>query len=305
MKKNTESMTALISTFGRAYHSINNQSKIFDDFLAKDLLYEGEFEEISKHMSSGVSFFRGKEDLDFKNDNDALEWVVQTQIAPTPLARSRYTEDMLDKAIDAGVEQYVILGAGFDTFSHRRPDLTVIIKVYELDHPNTQKSKLDRFHNLGWKYQKNVEYVGVDFTTDKISEKLLDSGFDPNKLTFISWLGVTYYLSKGEINKVLSDMKMVIPKGSSIIFDYGDENMFDNSMNTNRVQSMISLANASGEPMKSNFSYEDLEKTLEDCGLLIYEHMTFGEIGERYFKGRNDHYCAFENINYVLAVKDK
>jgi O-methyltransferase involved in polyketide biosynthesis len=94
-----------------------------------------------------------------------------------------------------------------------------------------------------------------------------------------------------------------VPQGSSVVFDYADENLFASEVK--RVQSMVAMAEASGEPMKFCSGYAELEKLLEEAGWLIYEHLSPDEIETRCFTGRNDYLHAFEHINYVLAVTGK
>ena len=144
MENNKSSMTALVSAFGRAYHSLYDNPKIFDDYLARELITDEEFTEISGYMSGGIKFFNPEKADDFSEAQEALKWVIQTQIAPTPLARARYCEEMLNNAIMIGAKQYVILGAGMDTFAYRNPDLPDKIQVFEVDHPATQQFKKSR-----------------------------------------------------------------------------------------------------------------------------------------------------------------
>jgi len=302
MEKNKASFTAIVSAFGRAYHALYEEPKIFNDYLVRQLIQDEEFNNISKHMAEGIKFFNSDQAYQGTDEKSALEWVIQNQIAPTPLARSRYAEDMLENAIKLGVKQYVILGAGFDTFVFRRPELLNETRVFEVDYPATQELKLNRIDALEWEKNASVKYVPVDFSENNFKEALLDSGYNPNELSFFSWLGVTYYLNREEICNIFKDITSIAPQGSAIVFDYPDADVFNPEKTSKRVQAMVGMAKMSGEPMKTGYEYVDLESDLEKSGLLIYEHLSPTEIEERYFKGRNDYYHAFENINYALAV---
>lgn len=302
MENSKASMTAIVSAFGRAYHSLNGKPKIFNDYLARQLIKDEEFSSISKHMAQGIKFFNPKEAHLYPDEKSALKWVIQTQIAPTPLARSRYTEDMLENAIKLGVKQYVILGAGFDTFAFRRPDLLNQIRVFEVDHPATKELKQKRIKELGWEIDSSIKYVSVDFSGDDFKKSLLDSGYNPNELSFFSWLGVTYYLTREEVYNMFRDIASITPKGSSLVFDYADVDIFHPERTSKRVQAMVGMAKMAGEPMKTGYEYFELETDLEKAGLLIYEHLSPEDIEDRYFKGRTDYYHAFENINYAFAV---
>lgn len=302
MDNNKASTTAIMCAFSRAYHSMYDNPKIFDDFLARHMLTEEEFYGISKHMADGINFFNPEQAHLYPDQESALKWVIQSQIAPTTLARSKYTEDMLENAIRLGVEQYVILGSGLDTFAFRKPELLNHIKVFEIDHPSTQALKLERIKNLGWNISPNLNFIPVDFSKDSFEKALLKSSYSQHKRSFFSWLGVTYYLTKDEILNVLKTIVNISPKGSSIVFDYPNTNIFNPLNTTNRVRNMVELARSSGEPMKTGFEYSELESELEKIGLLIYEHLTPEDIQDRYFKERTDYYSAFEDINYALAV---
>ncbi len=300
MEKNQSSMTSLISSFSRAYHAENDEPKIFNDRIARQLMKDEEFNQIASYMIGGLNFFAPEKKSDLSDPKEILKWVVQTQLAPTPLARARYCEDMLANAIEIGATQYVILGAGMDTFAYRNPALLSKIHVFEVDHPNTQQFKKQKVEIAGWRIPKNLHYVPMDFSKDDLKAELKKANFDFSKLTFFSWLGVTYYLSKEENIAMLKTIASMVSKGSSIIFDYADGSLFYSGIK--RVQNMIAMAQASGEPMKSCYSYDELERTLDDAGLLIYEHLSSSDIQERFFKGRNDYLHAFEHISYTLAV---
>src|SRR5690606_37495464 len=124
MKHNESSLTSLVSAFGRAYHSKYDSPKIFDDFVAKDFISEEEFSAISKNMTNGISFFNEDIAQKFQNDPDQiLKWITQVQLSPTPLARAAFCEKVLMNELTLGVEQYVILGAGLDTFGFRHREL--------------------------------------------------------------------------------------------------------------------------------------------------------------------------------------
>ena len=300
MEANQSSMTALISSFSRAYHFENDEPKIFNDTIARQLMTDEEYKQIAGYMMGGIDFFAPEKKAELSNSEDALKWIVQTQLAPTPLARARYCEDMLANAVRMGVEQYVILGAGMDTFAYRNPDLLSKIHVFEVDHPGTQEFKKQKVDRAQWTIPANLRYVSMDFSEDNLANELQKAGFDFQKRSFFSWLGVTYYLTKVQNTTMLKAISAIAPKGSSIVFDYADNGLFESD--TKRVQNMVSMAQASSEPMKSSYSYDELEKVLEEAEMLVYEHLSTSEIEKRFFKDRNDYLHAFEHISYVLAV---
>ncbi|MCP1164350.1 MULTISPECIES: class I SAM-dependent methyltransferase [Bacillus] len=303
MKKGEASVTSLVSAFGRAYHSEFDSPKIFDDYVAKDFISKKERNEIEMNMVQGIHFFNTDIAQQFQdNPQEILKWITQVQLAPTPLARAAYCERILLHEITLGVKQYVILGAGLDTFSFRHRELENKIEIFEVDHPSTQRFKKERIKEAELEIPNNLHFVSMDFTKGFSYEQLRNEGFE-NKKTFFSLLGVTYYLTKEELSSLIVRLFAMVPEGSSIIFDYPDENLFTEKGLSNRVENMVKMATVGGEPMKSCFSYIEMEALLEKAGLLIYEHLTPEDIHTLYFEGRNDYLKAFETVHYVHAVK--
>ncbi|TGA99130.1 class I SAM-dependent methyltransferase [Sporolactobacillus shoreae] len=304
MKQDESSLTSLISAFGRAYHSQFDTPKIFDDFIAKDLISQNEFNDIKKNMVQGIEFFNKEIAQKFNgNSEEILKWVTQVQLSPTPLARAAYCEKVLLNEVKLGLKQYVILGAGLDTFCFRHPELKNNIEIFEVDHPSSQEFKKKRLADAHLEIPDNLHFVSMDFTNTVTYQNLITEGFEDKK-TFFSLLGVSYYLTKEENAKLIQNLFAKIPKGSSIVFDYADETLFDTKGRSNRVANMIKAANGCGEPMKSCFSYDEVENLLDKSGLLIYEHLSPNEINEAYFANRNDYLSAFETIHYTHAVKN-
>lgn len=298
---NEKSMTSLMSSFGRAYHTEKEENPVFADKIARQLMTDEEYNSIKNYILSGLDFFAPEKKGTFSSDEEALLWLVNTQISPTPLARSKYCEDSLKTAMLTGTQQYVILGAGLDTFAFRESGFLEKYPVFEVDHPETQKDKKQRISRAGLKIPENLSFVSVDFEKDSLIKALTDSGFDKTKKTFFSWLGVSYYLSYDEIEKLFSEIAELSSDGSTLLFDYADENLFNSQIK--RVQNMLAMASASGEPMKSCFSYSDIEKLLEKYNFLIYELLYTEDIERAYFY--NKKYMAFEHICYAQAVLKK
>ena len=298
--ENKASITALMSAFGRAFHTENEPDPVFADPAARALMTEEEYEAIGRYILGGIDFFAPEKKNSFSSDREALRYLVHTQIAPTPLARSRYCKDCLKTAVRTGTQQYVILGAGMDTFALREAEFLKKYMVFEVDHPRTQSDKRDRICRAGMEIPGNLRFAAVDFSRDDLKEKLLAAGFDPAKKTFFSWLGVSYYLSEEEIGRMLDSIAGVSADGSTLVFDYADEGLFDSDVR--RVRNMLAMAAAGGEPMKSCFGYPELEKLLEKHRFLIYELLTEQDIQARYFDGQGSGMTAFEHIHFVTAV---
>ncbi|WP_242275628.1 class I SAM-dependent methyltransferase [Bacillus cereus group sp. BfR-BA-01445] len=304
MKKGEASVTSLVSAFGRAYHSEFDNPKIFDDYVAKEFISQKERNDIEMNMVQGIHFFNTDIAKQFQdNPQEILKWITQVQLSPTPLARAAYCERVLLHEITLGTKQYVILGAGLDTFSFRHRELENKIEVFEVDHPSTQRFKKERIKEAELEVPNHLHFVSMDFTKGFSYEQLRNEGFE-NKKTFFSLLGVTYYLTKEELSSLIECLFAMVPEGSSIVFDYPDENLFTEKGLSNRVENMVKMAAVGGEPMKSCFSYNEMEALLEKAGLLIYEHLSPKDINTFYFEGRNDYLKAFETVHYVHAVKE-
>lgn len=293
------SITALMSAYARAYHAENDPNPIFADSLARQLMSDQEYADMGSYILSGVDFLAPERKDSFADHREALTYLINTQFAPTPLARARFCESSLRTAFRTGTEQYVILGAGLDTFAFRERELVQTHPVFEVDHPLTQFAKRKRIERAGWPMPENLHLVPMDFAKDNLSAALLGAGFDPNKKTFFSWLGVSYYLTGEQIAAMLSTLSGLCAKGSSLVFDYGDEELFTSPVH--RVKAMLAMAAAGGEPMCSCFDSENLVRLLEGCGFQVYEWLHPQNIQAQYFTGRDA--TAFEHIHYVNAVR--
>jgi len=303
MKQNESSLTSLVTAFGRAYHSKYDSPKIFDDFIVKKLISEEEFSAISRNMINGIQFFNQNVAQKFKDDPEKiLKWITQVQLSPISLARSAYCEKVLFNELKLGVKQYVILGAGLDTFCFRYPELANTLEIFEVDHPATQEFKKKKLEDVKLRIPNNLHFVSTDFTTKFSHQDLVDAGLD-NKKTFFSLLGVSYYVTKEENAALINELFANVPSGSSIVFDYANEQLFVEKGMANRVENMVKMAAASGEPMKSCFTYNEMENILEKSGLLIYEHLSPTKINEMFFKNRTDYLSAFETVHFIHAVK--
>lgn len=300
---NKASLTALMSAYGRAFHNERAKLPVFCDYIAKKLMTDEEYSFLGKFIVGGLDFFAPEKKGDFATEEQALEYLVNTQIAPTPIARAAFCEQSLKTAAATGAKQFVILGAGLDTFALREREFVQKHKFFEVDHPLTQADKMRRIERAGLSLPDNVKFVPVDFSVDDLGEKLTQSGFDPRLKTFYSWLGVSYYLTEEQIEKFLGELAEISTDGSSLVFDYADGNLFCSKIK--RVRNMLAMAQAGGEPMKSCFSCASIETLLGRHGFLVYELLTCDDIQEMYFEGREDFLSAFEHICYAHAVIKK
>lgn len=298
--KDQASVTALMSAFGRAYHAQNDPQPILNDGVARALMTDEEYAAMGGYILGGLDFFAPERKGSFVSDAQALRYLVNTQIAPTPLARAAYCEERMK---GSGAEQYVILGAGLDSFALREREFLKSCGVFELDHPATQADKRARIRRAGLELPKELRFVSADLSKDDLSHALLSAGFDPKKRSFFSWLGVSYYLSRQAIEATLDGVAALGAEGSSLVFDFADSGVSDCAVR--RVQCMRQMAAAGGEPMLSSFDPAELKAFLRDHGFEVGESLSPEDIQARYFAGRGEELTAFEHIHYIHAILRK
>jgi methyltransferase (TIGR00027 family) len=199
------------------------------------------------------------------------------------VARSRYAEDNLRKAIEGGVEQYVLLGAGLDTFAYRNSYAQ--LRVFEVDHPATQQWKRELLQRNHIVIPESVTYAPVDFERQSLSAQLGDAGFNHRAPVFFAWLGVVPYLTLEAFRGTLSFLSGR-PPGSGITLDYGQPRAALPLLERLAHDSLASRVEKAGEPFQLFFTPAEIAAefsrfhSLQDLGA--------PEINARYFTGRTD-----------------
>ena len=290
-------MTALVSTFARAYHYRNNRVHVFADSFAEKMLTEEEYASISMHMAQGISFFAPS----FSGTaEEALRFIVDKQLSPSVLARSAFCEQAIERAVRKDCGQIVIYACGFDTFSLRtdHPALT----VFELDLPEMIEERQKRMKQRNLKSTCQEKTIGCDLSLPAWKDILVGEGFDRAKPAFASLLGISYYLSKEDFGKLVGDISSISPEGSFLCFDYP---LLYGKEESERTRE---LAAAAGEPMKAKYSPEEMEGLLCKAGFQMYEHLNAEQATKAYFQEynqRNEKHpmTAPEGVGYCLAVK--
>ena len=162
------------------------------------------------------------------------------------LLRSRYAEERLQSAMSGGVTQFLILGAGLDTFAYRQPDWARALRIYEVDHPASQAAKRDRLGAAEISMPQNLTFVPIDFERETLRHGLGAAGFDPSDATFVSCLGVIVYLTKDAVKDLFYFIASLAP-ASECVFTFGG-----NPRQTEAgFPSLADLAAAAGEPFRS------------------------------------------------------
>jgi methyltransferase (TIGR00027 family) len=303
MTENQAGLTALITAYARGYHATHDDTKVFDDFLADAYYTPQEHAWFDQVLAENLKVYDPAAAAEIPNQAGALAWVMQEMYGPITLSRSRFCEDCLEQAARGGLEQYVILGAGLDTYAFRCPDRLKTLRVFELDHPITQALKRERVAAAGWEWPEQLTLAPIDFTNQSLAEVLLGAGYDPDRPGFFSWLGVTYYLSREVVAKTLEQVREIAAPGSSLVFDYLDEEAFRPEAAGVRINRMLETARQVGEPMKSAFNPARLSEELTATGWQVVENLAPEEIQARYFAGRKDRLRAFEHIHFTRVVR--
>jgi len=297
------SVTALVNAYVRAHHALYVAPKIFDDPIARRLFTDDQFSEIGKKLAAGLPFFNPQLAASCSDEATALALVMRDHNAPIPLSRARYCEDELAAAVKRGVRQYVILGAGMDTFAFRRPADMQHLHVFEVDHPSTQELKRFQVARLEAEAPAQVSFVPLDFSKESLQAALLKPPYDPDALTFVNWSGVTYYLDRDTVFETLRALAAVVPAGSTLVFDYLDPDAFIAEKAALRVQRMLEITRRIREPMKTSFDPPALPAQLARTGWRLAADFNPSDIEQRYFQGRSDGYHAFEHVHFARAVK--
>jgi methyltransferase (TIGR00027 family) len=201
------------------------------------------------------------------------------------LLRSRYAEDELKRAVDAGVDQYVILGAGFDTFAWRQPAWAVGLRIFEVDRPSAQATKRARVAQAGLEVPANLRFVPVDFEQDNLLTALAASGFASDRPAFCALLGVMVYLTAGAADALLLAVSSM-RTGTRLVMTFSPP--VDDPDAGDRSAAHAELAASIGEPWRMRISAADLERQLRELGFNRLSFLSVEEATRRYFTGRTD-----------------
>jgi methyltransferase (TIGR00027 family) len=207
--------------------------------------------------------------------------------ANSVVARTRYIDDYLMQCIADGMEQLVILGAGYDSRAYRFDELKAKVRVFEVDHPNTQKAKIQKVKEIFGSLPSNVTYVGLDLDKRKLGEGLLESGYDKSKKTLFIWEGVTVYIIPEAVDETLAFVAGNSGKGSSIIFDYAFQSAFDAASENGDARKWREAYERRGEPPKFALKEDGVEEFLSKRGFYQVESVSMESLKKTYFKGPN------------------
>lgn len=287
MEADKASTTALGVAYLRAYHCKRHEPKIFSDTCAWQLLTEEERRFFSDILLAELQK-SGPEDV--TDDPVATLDRAAARYPTTALvvARSAISEQRLKEAIARGVDQYVIVGAGMDTFAFREPELSERVRIFEIDHPATQSFKRQRATEARFELPPHLYFAPADFERDSVASALANTPFDARRPSFFAWHGVTMYLTQDAISASLASIRSVAAPGSEIVFDYWDASAFDPTERSKETSALFDLVASFGEPFVSGFAPKDLSSELAMRGFSLVEDVGPDEQARRFFTGRRD-----------------
>jgi methyltransferase (TIGR00027 family) len=279
MQEGKFSRTARRVAIRRAAHQLLDHPRVLDDPLALRIIGAEAAEELRSNPKEHHAFSRA--------------------FRAFMAARSRYAEDELARAVSDGVRQYVVLGAGLDTFAYRNPHPG--LRVFEVDHPATQVWKREQLETAGIATPVALTFVPVDFERQTLAEGLERSGFDLSVAAFFSWLGVTPYLTRDACMSTLS-LIASMPAGSGVVFDFAVDPALLNAGQRQALDALSERVARYGEPFQLFFDPEKLQGELRKIGFQRTEFLQGKELNARYFKDRDDGLLVRGGVGHLMGA---
>jgi len=269
MRAGAGSDTAIFTSLQRAAHQIlDDVPRILEDPIA-------------------VGFAPGSTEEAIRKAAAELQQPTIKVLRSIFVFRSRFAEDSLREAVEAGVRQFVVLGAGFDTFAYRQPPWSRELRIFEVDHPASQDFKKRRLEKMGITAPANLTFCPVDFESVTLEAGLAAASFDSARPSFFSWLGVTQYLTR---DATLATLRFVcgLAPGSQILFEVVPPDSSLPEQERKVVEWSAEASAARGEPWLSRFDPAEMRAHLAQLGYRSCVHLTPAQAQARYFQGRTD-----------------
>jgi methyltransferase (TIGR00027 family) len=218
------------------------------------------------------------------------------------LARTRFMDERTAGCLSAGIEQVVILGAGYDSRAYRIVEPASGVMVYEVDHPATQAMKIAKLKELFDPLPVHVTFVPVDFGSDDLKKRLFAAGYDRNRRTLFIWEGVIYYLTAAAVDETLGFVAQHSACGSSIIFDYFPQEVIDGTDTGREALRMQQRVKKYGEPFRFGIRDEELGAFLRERGFHTFELVGADACKEAWFHGVNKSISVSPVFRFVHAT---
>lgn len=219
------------------------------------------------------------------------------------VARARFIDDLVIEQVERGAEQYLVLGAGLDTFVQRRPEVAARLRVFEVDQPGPQAWKRRRLDELGYGVPDRLHLVPVDFESGASWwDELTDAGFDPTRPTVVASTGVALYLTRQANADTLRRLASLAP-GSTLAMTFQlPPELLDSDEHRAAFRIAIEGARAAGTPFVSFYSPEELPKSAREVGFATARHVSAAELNERYFAHRSDRLRTSSGEELLVAT---
>jgi methyltransferase (TIGR00027 family) len=226
-----------------------------------------------------------------------------TRARASILARSRLVEDLVvEQAAKGVVDQYVILGAGLDTFAQRRTAVGSGVHIFEIDQPDTQAWKRRRLEELGYPASESLTFVPVDFEAyDDWWARLVEAGFDPDRAAVVAFMGVIGYLTREAITATLERLAGLAP-GSTLVMSFLLPLDLTEDEERHRLEVGREVARTAGTPFVSLFSPDAIVELVRRAGFEDVQHVSAPELTARYFAGRTDGLRPSSSEELIVAT---
>ena len=294
MEEGKPSPTAISGAMMRAAHLLlDDDPKILQDDLAIQLSGLKDNAALQAVVDAMISKISHHADTEFAH---RFVRYLRAEVSQ----RSRYAEDELAKAIQGGVTQYVILGAGLDSFVYRNRNVGKILQVFEIDHPATQRWKQDILNTLEMETPSNLTFIPLDFERKTLRESLHENGYRFDIPCFFSWLAVTPYLTEDAIFNTLKDIES-LAAGTEVVFEYMVPDSLLNEEDQRTALVAKAVTSQGGEQALSFFDPVELKARVQSMGFTVIEDFGPEDANERYFAGRKDGLRAFPSFHLMKA----
>jgi methyltransferase (TIGR00027 family) len=282
MEESRPSRTAFRVAMRRAAHQILDRPLVFEDPLALRIL-DGETRDALESNPAELDSGPGRAFRAFFT------------------ARARYAEDQLARAVENGVRQFVVLGAGLDTFAYRNPYAGRGLRIFEVDHPAIQAWKRHRLEQAGIAIPDLLTFAPVNFEHQTLESGLREVGFDFANAAFFSWLGVIPYLTREAFRSTLSVIS-ALPSGTGVAFDYGVDPKLLTLRERLGVKMLANRVAAANEPFRLFFTPDELSSELRSTGFHRMEDLSSHEINALYFANRPDDLRIVSNAGHLASA---
>lgn len=288
---------AKISAFVRAYRNEHDEHCLLPDPITRHLFTEEEYTIFKRTAADKASVFLSKADRQEINEDQLIRGFLENFLPPVPVTGSKFYENILKNAINDGIEQCISIGAGFDSFPWREPDITEQIEIFEVDSPDVLEEKQRRLHHANLDIPEKLHFVPVLLPEESLQAALEKQGFNAEKKTILGWLGETCYLTDSQIRLVLEEISALAAPDSLLVLDHGDETLFRSE--EPRVKNMLGLVRSCGRPMQFCCDSMYFSKLLEEYGFQIVEELDPDGANFHYLTGTS--MTAFPHIHFTLA----